>query len=184
MIVEATDETLQDVLEDEFADTEPPESNGDAGWDFLGIGGGGTSKKSKRLFGGSKPDKTPAPRKPGRRKNLTPAVESGLTQLGAVLSFVRPITGLALIDRSDKIAEALNEIAKENEALYRFLERMTTGGKWGQLATASFPMVCAAYIETTGGGGMLGAQAALIMRNGLSETTMEKVLTFMEANGN
>jgi hypothetical protein len=160
---------------------ESPEVDGDSAWGFLGVS---KPTKSKRLFGRAKEDKAPPAKKPGRKKNLAGPVEDGLTTLGGVLAFVRPITGLALIDRADKIAEALNDIAKDNDALYRFLERMTTGGKWGALATASFPVVCAAYIETTGGGGMMGAQAALIMRNGLSDTTMEKVLSFIQENGN
>lgn len=171
-----------DELTDEAPD-EPGELDGDAQWGFLGVGSG-ASKKSKRLFGKSKEDRAPAPRRPGRRKSLKEPVADGLTTLGGVLAFVRPITGLAMIDRADKIAEALNDIAKDNDALYRFLERMTTGGKWGALATASFPVVCAAYIETTGGAGMMGAQATLIMSNGLSDATMEKVMKFLQENGN
>ena len=176
----ADDESLHDELVDEFSDAAPEEIDGDSTWGFLG--GGGSSGPSKRRFGRHKEDKAPKARAT-RKKNLTSPVTDGLTTLGGILTFVRPITGVALIDRAPLIADALNDIAKDNDALYKFLERMTTGGKWGTLATASFPVICAAYVETTGGQGMLGSQATMIMANGLSDKTMEKILGFMEKEG-
>lgn len=175
MILESTDENLHDDLM-EVLDDSPPELDVDSNWSFIDT----TSKKSRRFFGGkAKADETPK-RKPGRKKNLTQPITDGITTLAAVLSFVRPITGFAMIDRAEDIAEALNDLAKDNEALYRMLERMTTGGKWGALATASFPVVCAAYVETTGGQSYLGTQATHIMANGLSDATMAKILTVMD----
>lgn len=177
------DEDLHENLEAAFSDNvdeAAPEIDGDdSRFSFLSKN---TTTSKKGFLGRNKADKTPTPpRKPARKKNLTEPVADGITTLGAVLSFVRPITGLALIDRADTIAESLNDIAKDNDRLYRFLEKMTTGGKWGALATASFPVVCAAYVET-GAQGMMTNQAILIMERGLSATTMEKILEAMPDN--
>lgn len=134
-------------------------------------------EKAKSRFGRSDRE----PRRIGRKKNLTEPLADQIVFAGTFLSFVRPMTGLAVVDQAEDLAKALNDVAKTNDRLYRTLERLTTSGKYGKLVTATMPIAAAAYIETfPNDSGFLATQAVNVMERGLSESTMDKMVGLLE----
>ena len=51
--------------------------------------------------------------------------------------------GETLQQQSHELAVALNEVAQKDNAVYRFLSGLTTGGGWGSVAFAAFPIFSA-----------------------------------------
>lgn len=76
-----------------------------------------------------------ADRKPransGRKKSLKKPLEDLITSVGTGVSFVNQTDGIAIIQGAENLAIALNNVAKDNDAVYRNLERMVTGSAWG-----------------------------------------------------
>jgi hypothetical protein len=160
-----------DVLDDPEVSDLPPETVvTDTDWSWLpGVG----TKPSRRLFGRS--DKEPPKRTPGRKKNLTEPLANQITWLGTGVTFMRPITGIAIIDKADDVAAALNELAKANPRLYAVLEKLVSGNEWGKLVTACMPIAAAAFVESQPNSGFLSLQAVNIMERGLSEKALEQI---------
>jgi hypothetical protein len=158
-----------DVLDDtDIVDLPPEETVSETDWSFLpGL------KQTKRRFGRS--DKEPPKRSPGRKKNLTEPLANQITWLGTGVTFMRPITGIAIIDKADDVAAALNELAKANPRLYAILEKMVSGNEWGKLVTACMPIAAAAFVESQPSAGFLSLQAVNIMERGLSARALEQI---------
>jgi hypothetical protein len=84
-----------------------------------------------------KPVKVTAPkradRKPstGRKKSLKKPLADLFTNVGTGVALINQADGLAIINGADNLADALNNVAKDNDAVYRNLERMVTGSAWG-----------------------------------------------------
>ncbi len=157
-------------IEDDVSDLPPETTVSDTDWSWLP--GVGTPSKRK-LFG--RGDKEPPKAKPGRKRNLTEPLANQITWLGTGVTFVRPITGIAIIDKADDVAAALNELAKSNPRLYAILEKMTSGNEWGKLVTACMPIAAAAFVEAQPNAGMLTMQAANIMARGLSDKALAQI---------
>lgn len=79
------------------------------------------------------------PRTPGgtRKKNLTKPLTEFFTTIGTVVMVANSTDGLAIINGAERLAEALNAVAKDNAAVYRNLERMLTGSNWGGVIVAA-----------------------------------------------
>ncbi len=157
------------LLDDDISDDPPEVTVSETDWSFLpGL------KTTKRRFG--RGDREPPKRTPGRKKNLTEPLANQITWLGTGVTFVRPITGIAIIDKADDVAAALNDLAKANPRLYAVLEKMVSGNEWGKLVTACMPIAAAAFVEAQPNAGMLTMQAANIMERGLSEKALEQIM--------
>lgn len=134
-------------------------------------------EKTKSRF---KRDKD-APRRVGRRRNLTEPLADQIVFAGTMLAFMRPITGIAVTDQAHDVAEALNEMAKTDDRLYRMLEKITTSGRYGKLVSATLPIAAAAYIETfPNSTGLLTVQASAIVERGLSDTAVNRIADLLE----
>lgn len=84
-----------------------------------------------------KPIKVTAPqradRKPktGRKKSLKRPLTDLITSVGTGVAILNQADGIAIINGAEPLADALNNVAKDNDAVYRNLERMVTGSAWG-----------------------------------------------------
>ena len=166
------------IVETDFE--EVPDDLSELGDEISGEPPDWLAKNMEKARGRFRRDKE-APRPRGRRKNLTEPLADQITWAGTILAFVRPITGIAVTDQAKEVAEALNEMAKTNDRLYRMLERMTTSGKYGKLASATLPIAAAAYIETfPNSTGLLTSQAVSIVERGLSEKAVERISVLLE----
>lgn len=81
-----------------------------------------------------------APRAP-RAPALKGRIESFLVSAGALVLLFNPRDGQAIIAGAPKQAAALDQLAKENPAVKRALERMLTASVYGQLVAAFAPTV-------------------------------------------
>lgn len=76
-----------------------------------------------------------------RRKTLTKPLTEFFTTIGTVVSIANRVDGLAIIGGAERLAEALNAVAKDNPVVYRNLERMLTGSNWAGVIVASGAIV-------------------------------------------
>lgn len=82
--------------------------------------------------------KTPPTRKNtgGRQKNLTQPLEELFTTIGTVVMVANEADGLAIIQGTPRLANSLNELAKQNPAVRKNIERLLAGSAWsGVLAS-------------------------------------------------
>jgi len=84
------------------------------------------------------PSKDKAPRQPsGRKKNLSKPLTEFFMSIGGVVYAFNQVDGQAIMSGAENLANALNEAAKANPALYRNLERLMTGSTYGAVFIAA-----------------------------------------------
>lgn len=95
-------------------------------------GGGTTTKKASGKKRGKR----------GGRKSLQRDLEQLLGVLGSGLSMLDPFDGTVVLENAPQLARALDDAAKENEALWRTLAMLTSGsGGAAGIALALVPIV-------------------------------------------
>lgn len=72
-----------------------------------------------------------------RRKSLEKPLANLFASLGSTVYILNRADGQAIIEGSDRLAKALNELAKENPAVHKTLSRMLTGSAWGGVFIAA-----------------------------------------------
>lgn len=84
------------------------------------------------------PSRDRAPRNTvGRKKNLTKPLTEFFTTIGTTVAVFNQADGIAIVKGAERLAEALNGVAKDNAVMYRNLERMLTGSAWGGVFVAT-----------------------------------------------
>lgn len=63
------------------------------------------------------------------------------TNMGAGLMFVDPICGKIITTQAGDLAEAFENLARENPRIKKWLEVTLEGGAWGGVAMACFPIL-------------------------------------------
>lgn len=72
----------------------------------------------------------------GRKRNLEKDLTTTLKGIGQAVALVNPVDGAIIINGAEPLAKALNDIAKDNDRLYRWLVAAQTGSKYGALFVA------------------------------------------------
>lgn len=80
--------------------------------------------------------KTKSAKKSGRKKNLTKDIQGTIAAIGTGVFMLNPTDGAAILEGSERLAKALNDVAKENDAIYNALMAMNQTTKWGELGVA------------------------------------------------
>lgn len=97
-----------------------------------------TAPKSTKIVAPIRGTRDRAPRATGtRKKNLTKPLTEFFTTIGTMVTVVNHADGVAIINGSERLAESLNMVAKDNPTVYRNLERMLTGSAWGSVFVAA-----------------------------------------------
>jgi hypothetical protein len=92
--------------------------------------------------------RTIKPDPPYRKGQYIEPLESFYNMLGIVTLPFAPNVGVAFQENAGKCAEALDEAAEKSPGLRRFLNTLTTGGTWGKVAIAHYPIAMAIVAET------------------------------------
>lgn len=74
--------------------------------------------------------------KSGGRKSLQKPLEELLALVGTGVSMLDPFDGAVILDRSEKLARALDVVAKENPSVDRALRMLVEGSGWGAVGAA------------------------------------------------
>lgn len=99
------------------------------------------------LFGSKKTqldgDKPKKPVPPMPRRGLKKPLADIYTTLGTLWFPFDPVCGNAVIESADQCAEALETLARENEAVRRVLIMLCETSAWGMVITAHLPILMA-----------------------------------------
>ncbi len=119
------------------------------------------SRKERRSFlgylGAKKEDEKPRPRK---RRKPAPRAKKGafvepLTQMygfaGVALMMRDPHCGQVVLENAERCAEALDELAYQNESVRRVLDALTTTSAFGMVLMAHAPIIAAVASHHGGG---------------------------------
>lgn len=77
----------------------------------------------------------------GRKKSLTKPLTGTFATIGTMVSIANPTDGAIIIQGSERLAEALNNLAKENDRVYRALSAMIEVSVWGEVGGAVLAIV-------------------------------------------
>lgn len=94
-------------------------------------------KSTKILPPSRAADRVDSPPRKTRKRSLTKPLEELFTTVGTVVYAVNQVDGEAIISGANGLAVSLNNVAKDNPALYKNLERMVTGSAWGSVFIAA-----------------------------------------------
>lgn len=92
-----------------------------------------TAPKPVKIAQPQRADRKP---KTGRKKSLQKPLADLFTSAGTAVAILNQTDGMAIIEGADSLATALNNVAKDNDTVYRNLERMVTGSAWGAVFMA------------------------------------------------
>lgn len=113
-------------------------------------------------------------RGPGRPSKADQRVErlgTSLASLGLALTLVNPLDGMAVIQHSPGIADALGKVAVENPRIAKFLDGATEANAWIGLAVAVTPLVLAILANH----GVLGEAGALLGEQGAPDANAQGI---------
>ncbi len=82
----------------------------------------------------------------GRKHSLKKELAELFAAGGTALAMVNTYDGMVVLDKSERLAEELNDLAQKNDRVYAALENMLTAGVWSGLVmvTASIAVPIAA----------------------------------------
>ncbi len=86
-----------------------------------------------------KPATIKAPKVPAKG-TLQRRLHDMFTNMGAGLMFVDPVCGKVITQQAGDLAEAFENLARENARIRKWLEVTLEGGAWGGVAMACFPI--------------------------------------------
>lgn len=92
-----------------------------------------TAPKGVKIAAPSRTDRKP---KTSRKKSLKKPLADLFTNIGTGVMILNKTDGMAIVEGADALADALNRVAQDNDAVYRNLERMVTGSAWGGVIMA------------------------------------------------
>lgn len=73
----------------------------------------------------------------GKRQSLKQPLTDALTSLGVAVQLVNGYDGARIVAGAPQLAEALDELAKQDAAVHRALQRILTGSSWGGVVIAA-----------------------------------------------
>lgn len=73
----------------------------------------------------------------GSRKSLKQPLTDALTSLGVAVQLVNGYDGARIVAGAPQLAEALDELARQDAAVHKALQRILTGSSWGGVAIAA-----------------------------------------------
>lgn len=76
-----------------------------------------------------------------RKKNLTKPLTGFISTVGTMVSIANTADGLAILNGAERLAEALNNVAKENDRVYKALMTMIEVSVWGELTGATLAII-------------------------------------------
>lgn len=118
-----------------------PEAQEEAHRFALSFGGGGSKgRKEPRAKKARAPKPTPPKPRPGALKK--PLMEM-YGSIGMAVSMFDPQCGFAVMQNAEKCAEAMEGLARENEAVRRVVMNMIQTSVWGQVLAAHSPIIFA-----------------------------------------
>lgn len=79
--------------------------------------------------------------KTGRKKSLAKPLTEFFTSIGSFVAIANQADGIAIIEGAERLAKALDAVAKDNATVYKNLERMVTGSTWGGVIFAASAIV-------------------------------------------
>lgn len=95
-----------------------------------------TAPRSVKIVAPTRSTRDQAPRAK-RKKSLEKPLVEFFTTVGTTLAMVNQADGIAIVQGAERLAAALNNVAKDNATVYRNLERMLTGSAWGGVFIAA-----------------------------------------------
>lgn len=102
------------------------------------------NEKTKRKHTGTRPPKPPkvVPPKP-RPGSLKKPLQDMYATIGMTVTMFDPVCGQAIIANAEACATALENMARENEAVRRVIMSLVQTSIWGQLIAAHMPILVA-----------------------------------------
>lgn len=91
----------------------------------------------------AKPRKKPA----GRPPNLETKLREMFEQIGGAITLINPDDGAVIVGGAESLASSWAALARENAAVMRFLEKLTTGGAIGGVLMSTGSVVLALLVN-------------------------------------
>lgn len=95
------------------------------------------------------PPKKPGSGKPGRKPELQVRIEGGFMTIAMGVSIINFPDGQIIGENAESLAAAWYKVARQNDAVRVFFERMTQTGAWGE-AIATTAMVAVPIAQNHG----------------------------------
>lgn len=75
------------------------------------------------------------------RKPLQPRLEKMFAGMGLMLAPIDSVCGMQIVQSSGPLSEAFENLANQNPRVRKVLERLLSGGAWGEVFVASMPII-------------------------------------------
>lgn len=141
---ETADDPIEPSAESNVNALEDPVSRGRA---FDIVSNAARSRRSEKENKTPKPEKEEKKLPPRRRGSLVKPLEEMYVTIGmAVMAFDEPC-GIAITNSATRCAEALDNLAYENDAVRRVIMRLIQTSAWGGVVMAHSPIIMAIAVH-------------------------------------